>query len=98
MKVVEITVKEELEHLDRQDYKQRFVPQSSTPCCSCSRRGCGSYHDQCEKYQQFKEQKAAINAARMQKSEIYGHCIDTKNRIKKNHGGPKLKVFRSYKK
>ena len=91
-------MKEELEHLDRQDYKQNFVPQSSIPCGSCSCRGCGSYHDQCEKYQQFKEQKTMINAARARNSEIYGYCMDAKNRIERNHSGPKLKVFKSHKK
>lgn len=23
------------------------------PCLSCEKRGCGSYHDECQKYQEF---------------------------------------------
>lgn len=26
-----------------------------TPCKDCDRRGCGSYHDECEKFQEWKD-------------------------------------------
>lgn len=25
------------------------------PCADCERKGCGSYHDQCEAYQEYKK-------------------------------------------
>lgn len=30
------------------------------PCVDCEKRGCGSYHDQCEIYQEFKKKLAEI--------------------------------------
>lgn len=26
---------------------------SNAPCKNCARKGCGSYHDECEKYQKY---------------------------------------------
>ena len=28
----------------------------NAPCLNCERRGCGSYHDECEKYKAFVEE------------------------------------------
>lgn len=30
------------------------------PCINCEKKGCGSYHDICEKYKEFRKQKDAI--------------------------------------
>ena len=29
------------------------------PCINCEKKGCGAYHDKCEKYQAFKRDSAA---------------------------------------
>ena len=31
-----------------------------SPCLDCERKGCGSYHDKCEKYQAYKESKYQV--------------------------------------
>lgn len=31
-----------------------------TPCKNCERKGCGAYHDHCDKYQEYRQQKDAI--------------------------------------
>lgn len=41
----------------------------SSPCASCAKKGCGSYHDQCEKYAEFKNKSAKTKTARMQEVE-----------------------------
>lgn len=30
---------------------------SNAPCLNCDLRGCGSYHDECEKYKAFVEEQ-----------------------------------------
>ena len=30
------------------------------PCGKCERMGCGAYHDQCEKYQAYKEERRKL--------------------------------------
>lgn len=40
-----------------------------SPCASCEKKGCGSFHDQCEKYAEFKNNSAKIKTARMQEAE-----------------------------
>ena len=31
----------------------------NAPCVDCERKGCGAYHDQCEKFKQYKEEVKA---------------------------------------
>lgn len=33
----------------------------NAPCLTCDRKGCGSYHDQCEAYQNFRKQQMEKN-------------------------------------
>ena len=30
------------------------------PCMECERKGCGSYHDKCERYREYKEGKYKV--------------------------------------
>lgn len=32
------------------------VYKTKPPCVECDKKGCGSYHDQCEKYKKWKEE------------------------------------------
>lgn len=34
------------------------------PCIDCERKGCGAYHDKCELYKKYKEDKTKINKLR----------------------------------
>lgn len=36
----------------------------SAPCLSCERRGCGSYHDECEQYRAFVAEQEALKSKR----------------------------------
>lgn len=37
---------------------------TKSPCLSCERCGCGSYHDQCEIYKKFRDERIAVSRAR----------------------------------
>ena len=53
------------------------------PCINCEKKGCGVYHDKCEKYQAFKRDSAAEAA---KKREFYAaeriRIINTRRFIK----------------
>lgn len=38
----------------------RFMP----PCGDCDRKGCGAFHNECEKYKQYREIKDGVNNER----------------------------------
>lgn len=38
------------------------------PCMECDQRGCGVYHDECPKYQEFRRQKMEEYAKRKEVS------------------------------
>ena len=38
------------------------------PCGTCERKGCGAYHDECEKYKEFKQQITDIRVKRQMES------------------------------
>lgn len=56
------------------------------PCKDCEHLGCGSYHDQCEKYQEFKTQLATISKE-MRK--------DNENKVSKIKGIRRMKTKRN---
>lgn len=41
------------------------------PCKDCENKGCGIYHDECEKYQKFKEYNEKISNERAKSVESY---------------------------
>lgn len=55
------------------------------PCKDCENKGCGTYHDQCEKYQQYVEWRNYIhNQERKEKDILYGGKGKRSHRNKKN--------------
>ena len=56
-----------------------------TPCVNCERKGCGTYHDECPAYQEFKAYKNAEIEKRIEVSKSFGAYIPT--RLYKNRGG-----------
>lgn len=69
----------------------------SAPCVTCERKGCGSYHDECEEYQAFTEYRKQISRGRAVINELQADKIHSRERMKKgNHSG--AKVFKSPKK
>ena len=38
----------------------------NAPCLNCERRGCGSYHDECEKYKAFVEEQNILKNKRLE--------------------------------
>lgn len=66
------------------------------PCANCERKGCGSYHDECEKYQDYLKKFKAIksyNADKTAKRKTY-LLTDEQFRGRKPRRGP----FKSHKK
>lgn len=41
------------------------------PCKGCEKAGCGSYHDECEKFQAWKAEKEKIIQARAKENAKY---------------------------
>ena len=39
---------------------------SNAPCLNCDLRGCGSYHDECEKYKAFVEEQNILKNKRLE--------------------------------
>ena len=39
------------------------------PCADCEKKGCGSYHDNCKPYQEFKAEVARTSQNRMKDRE-----------------------------
>ena len=37
--------------------KRGYIYMKTAPCVNCERKGCGSYHDQCPLYLEFKKKK-----------------------------------------
>ena len=52
------------------------------PCKDCEKKGCGKYHDVCEKYLEFIRQKKIENNNR--REEMYFTASIIKNRTPKN--------------
>lgn len=42
------------------------------PCIDCPERGCGTYHDQCKVYKQYKEEAEALQLKKIKHNEVYG--------------------------
>ena len=47
----------------------------NAPCKGCERAGCGSYHDQCEKYQNYKRTVDAYKKSQIGQS-IYKSYVE----------------------
>ena len=64
-------------------YRNNIVP----PCGDCEKKGCGAYHDQCEKYKEFREKvaerKQQTDDERLKKSPIVSPYLKRKLRAKK---------------
>lgn len=41
----------------------------NAPCIKCEKKGCGSYHDQCPDYQEYKRKGEEIKKKRFSESE-----------------------------
>lgn len=50
----------------------------TSPCKTCENRGCGSYHDECEKYREYRAEKDADCEERARQSRI---VVDAVQRI-----------------
>lgn len=47
-----------------------------SPCVNCERKGCGSYHDQCEPYQAFKDERTNYRTDKLKSHEISDFKFD----------------------
>lgn len=49
----------------------------NAPCKRCQKRGCGIYHDQCEKYQAFREERENVLEEHRKDTEKDGFKIES---------------------
>ena len=55
------------------------------PCKNCENKGCGIYHDKCEKYQQYKKEYKAMNSNINKQKEIQVKLNEMHNTRVKNY-------------
>ena len=53
------------------------------PCKGCKNTGCGSYHDQCEQYQEYKKEMVKINTERKKARKYLRYYIKDQDFYKK---------------
>lgn len=53
---------------------------TNMPCKTCDRKGCGSYHDICEKYKEWKREYELVKNARR-----HEHMLLTDKNTRINH-------------
>ena len=60
----------------------------NAPCVNCSKKGCGSYHEQCELYLAFKQERQVAQRNKLKKAQegdyIYHAVQRTKKKGKRN--------------
>lgn len=67
---------------------------SSAPCVTCERKGCGSYHDECEEYQAFREYRRRISDNRQVSEKLTSYKNEAMDRMKKTNRNT-AKIFKS---
>ena len=55
-----------------------------SPCETCERQGCGSYHDQCPEYQEMRKRLDSINQQKYFEKELGGISRDHELKYRKN--------------
>lgn len=50
------------------------------PCTNCERKGCGSYHDECEAFQKFHEKVLEVRKARSANGELANTFVEMQRR------------------
>lgn len=64
------------------------MPKLTAPCIDCDKKGCGSYHDKCPEYQQFKQEKEKELTERLKRrhqlDEYMNSIKDGKKRMKRS--------------
>lgn len=53
------------------------------PCSECENKGCGAYHDKCEEYQAYKEERKKITKKLTDKAIMEGWKKDGQLRVYK---------------
>ena len=64
------------------------LPKLTAPCVNCDKKGCGSYHDKCPKYLEFKNEKEKELYERLKRrhqlDEYVDSIIDGKKRMQRS--------------
>lgn len=56
---------------------------STCPCKDCPRKGCGTYHDQCEQYQEYQRFRAEVNKKKADFNDSESYHIQQITKSKK---------------
>ena len=59
-----------------------------SPCARCEMKGCGAYHDICEKYKAYKEERARMLKANRMANELREYIKDTTFKSRANENSP----------
>ena len=64
-----------------------------SPCLTCDRKGCGAYHDECEKYLDYSEERNELNHKKMisKRNEWQGAREKSNAKRPKQHTAKALK-------
>lgn len=54
------------------------------PCRDCERKGCGTYHDECEQYQQYRVERELTLMKRNTENKYQDYKNETMNRMRKH--------------
>lgn len=63
------------------------------PCGDCPNKGCGTFHDKCTAYQNYRKENEMMNKERGKQNNLYGTYVNEATaKSRSNH------MFRSHKK
>lgn len=57
------------------------------PCKNCEKKGCGSYHDQCNEYQVWSDWRKQFNQNRLMDQEMLQISRDHERKYRRKKGG-----------
>jgi len=64
-----------------------YLPKPKAPCKECERKGCGAYHSECERYQQYLNAQNDYNKANHDRYKLYSALYAMKCIGGKDKGG-----------
>ena len=64
-----------------------YLPKPKAPCKTCERKGCGAYHNECERYKDYINAQDTYNKSNRDRKKLYNDLYAMKFRGGKDKGG-----------